>query len=366
MNRSSTRDSIGLPKAVILTAIPAEYKSVRSHLAELKEEVHQKGTVYERGVFSGDQYSWDVLIGKIGAGNEGAAMEAERAINYFAPSVALFIGVAGGVKDVSIGDVVVGTKIYGYESGAAKKIFQPRPDVGESSYSLIQRAKAEADKKDWLVRLGQTGSLRMPRVYVGPIAAGAKVVKSTRSDTYRFLRTSYGDALAVEMEGRGFLKATDANEDVKALIVRGISDLINKKSAADAGGSQELASHHASAFAFQVLAKLGQKEMLQVDKEATNSTSRHLTTALQDSQNVDKAGLRRRLLKTFDRERLELLCADINARFESEKKEFKVTPEIVGGRSLEAIILNLIEYLDRRNLLDYLLDAIRDVQGDII
>lgn len=124
-------------RAVILTALPVEYQAVRIYLNNIHEETH-KGTVYERGAFAAGQWSWDVGIAEIGAGNAGAAFEAERAIAYFNSSIVLFVGVAGGLKDVKLGDVVVATKVYGYESGKAQNgAFLLRPDVGESSYRLI-------------------------------------------------------------------------------------------------------------------------------------------------------------------------------------------------------------------------------------
>ena len=143
---------------------------------------------------------------------------------------------------------------HDYESGKAEIEFKPRPDVGLSTYKLIQRARAEARKTDWLQRL-VTQANTTPKVFVAPIAAGEKVVASTESSILQFLQFNYGDAIAVEMEGRGILQAAHANQQVSALIVRGISDLIDGKSKADAGGSQEIAARHASAFTFEILAK---------------------------------------------------------------------------------------------------------------
>jgi nucleoside phosphorylase len=241
--------------AVILTAIPIEYIAVRDHLTDLREEMHPQGTIYERGKFTANGKTWEVGIVEVGAGNAGAALEAERAIAYFDPSVIFFVGVAGGIKDVALGDVVAATKLYGYESGKAKLKFEPRPDVGLSTYNLIQRARAEAKKTDWLQRF-KFDADNAPRVFVAPIAAGEKVIASSKSTIRMFLRLNYGDAIAVEMEGRGLLQAAHANQQVSALIIRGISDLIDGKSEADAAGSQEIAARHASAFAFEILAKL--------------------------------------------------------------------------------------------------------------
>ena len=252
-----SKQAQNLPCAVILTAIPVEYKAVRAHLTNLKEKIHDEGTIYELGNFSSSSQLWEVGIVEIGAGNAEAAVETKRAIDYFKPSVLLFVGVAGGLKDVALGDVVAATKVYGYESGkVVEESFLPRPNASMVSYRLEQRAKAEARKDDWLQRIGESMPTPKPRAFTGAIAAGDKVVASTNSDIYRLLRSNYGDALAVEMESHGVLKAVRANPEINALIIRGISDLIDGKSNADAAGAQEKAAQHASAFAFEVLAKL--------------------------------------------------------------------------------------------------------------
>jgi len=142
--------------------------------------MHPHGTIYEQGKFTADGRTWDVEIVEIGAGNAGAAMEAERAIAHFNPDVILFVGVAGGIKDVAIGDVVAATEVYGYEFGRAEATFSPRTKTRASNYGLEQRAKMEARKSDWMQWLASV-PVPPPRVFVAPIAAGEKVVASTQS-----------------------------------------------------------------------------------------------------------------------------------------------------------------------------------------
>ena len=110
-------------RVLLLTVLPVEYLAVRAHLTDLEEEMHLQGTIYERGQFVTASQTWEVGIALVGAGNAGAAVEAERAIAHFKPDILFFVGIAGGIKDVQIGDVVAATKVYGYESGKDREHF---------------------------------------------------------------------------------------------------------------------------------------------------------------------------------------------------------------------------------------------------
>jgi nucleoside phosphorylase len=248
--------------AVILTAIPVEYQAVRGYLTNLQLDRHEKGNIYEWGTFIAGNQPWNVGIVEVGAGNVPTAVQTERAISHFKPILILFVGVAGGLKDVRLGDVVVATKVYGYESGKANTTFQPRPEVGNAPYRMAELARSEARKKDWLKRLPEPIPTPPPRVLVAPIAAGGSVVASSRSAIWQLLRDNYSDAVAVEMEGHGFLQAVHANPGVDALIIRGISDRIDDKGEADVENFQEIAARHAGAFAFEILAKLDASQHL--------------------------------------------------------------------------------------------------------
>jgi nucleoside phosphorylase len=76
-----------------------------------------RGTVFYEGRFQGVSGVWLIKVAEVGAGNAPSAVTAERAITDFNPAVAIFVGIAGGVKDVELGDVVAATEVYGYERG---------------------------------------------------------------------------------------------------------------------------------------------------------------------------------------------------------------------------------------------------------
>jgi len=252
----SGRTNPSAHRVVILTAIPVEYEAVVEHLTDVWEEKHLRGTIYGRGKFAGYDRVWDVAIAEVGAGNIPTASAVERAITHFDPRAILLVGVAGGLKDVALGDVVAVTDAFQYESGKAEARFWPRTKVGISTFAMEQRARAEVKKSVWLKRLKGPTPASVPKVLIGPIAAGEKVVASNLAPVFKFLRQYLSDALAVEMEGYGFLEAAHSNTGTEALVIRGISDLIGNKAVADVAGYQKIAAQHASAFAFEILARL--------------------------------------------------------------------------------------------------------------
>jgi nucleoside phosphorylase len=155
------------PCAIIFTALNVEYTAARSHLTDIKEEEILLGNVYERGVFSADSSDWEIGLVQTGKGNVKAGFQTERAIAHFRPDVIIFLGVAGGMKDVRLGDVVAAEKVYEYESFKDGSSLQPRPEMGISAFRLVERAQAEARKRDWTKRIGgETAST--PHVFYRP------------------------------------------------------------------------------------------------------------------------------------------------------------------------------------------------------
>jgi nucleoside phosphorylase len=241
------------PTVLIVTALDVETQAVLRHVGrDWTEEVDGSGTVYYRGKFE----DWDIVVVEAGPGNPSTAVLAGVAAAQFRPDISLFVGVGGGFKDVKLGDVVVATKVYGYESGKATSGgFLARPDVGRGAHPLTQRARAMRKRNEWRARLKPVCRSAKPNLLVEPIAAGEEVVASQRSETAKFIKKQYSDAVAVEMEGRGFLEAAHVHSTV-AVVIRGISDLLSKKVAADKKGWQKRAADAASAVAFEMLHKL--------------------------------------------------------------------------------------------------------------
>ncbi|MBB5081796.1 5'-methylthioadenosine/S-adenosylhomocysteine nucleosidase [Nonomuraea endophytica] len=235
-------------KAVFLTALDLEYQAVRSHLAGIRTHRHRAGTRFEVGRLANG--GCDVALGLVGKGNQPAAVLTERAITEFAPFALLFVGVAGALQaGVDLGDVVVATHVYAYHGGTSEDDgFKARPRVWEASHETDQIARHLYRSGQWTRCLPEMTTV--PRVRFGPIAAGEVVQDSAISAHARWVRQTYNDALAIEMESAGVAQAAHLNRSMPMTVVRGISDRADgTKVSSDGAGWQSKAAAHAAAFA---------------------------------------------------------------------------------------------------------------------
>lgn len=247
-------------RVVVVTALDFETRAVLRHLGDdWCEEILRSGTVCYRGAFEG----WDVVVVEAGAGNLRAATTALEAITHYEPDLALFVGIAGGVKDVGLADVVIASKVYNYEFGRdTPDGFLARPELNQVAHELEQRARAMTKRNEWRNRLNNDiDYATRPNLFVGPIAAGEKVVAGSGTRTAELIKKHFNDTLAVEMEGSGFFQAAHINR-VVATVIRGMSDLLDNKAKTDGQGLQAKAADAASAVAFEMLSKLNARPPL--------------------------------------------------------------------------------------------------------
>ena len=258
-----------LPIVVILTAIQEEYLAVKEHLTNAVDS-DRNNTDYEIGIFEfkGKAIA-NVIIRECGAKNTTASQETERAINYFNPNMMMFVGIAGSRKpnDFKIGDVIFPDKIYYYEGGkAALNSFKARPDAVSPTFELLEKAKKERKKKDWMAMIKGNYSDSV-KADIGIIASGEQLIDHHDSEIGKILHEHYNDSSAVEMEGYGFAKAASRQgsetKNIIVGVVRGISDIIELQADKQAEVSIDrrpdnaklFASDTAAAFAFWLILK---------------------------------------------------------------------------------------------------------------
>jgi nucleoside phosphorylase len=230
-----------------------EFKAVHAHLRDSRRIWHPAGTAAEVGTVPG--VPWPVAVILTGEGTGDAGALAERVSAWLEPRMLLVVGVAGGLKeDITLGDVVVATWVYGYHGGKEDDTgFHARPRTWRSHHRLTQAAGILA-----AIGNGWAKSLEsQPSVHLKPIAAGDVVLNSRTSPLRRQLREHYNDAVAIEMESAGVMAAASLRDRMPVLTVRGISDLADgRKHLSDREGLQPVAAAHAATFAMAVLREL--------------------------------------------------------------------------------------------------------------
>lgn len=238
---------------LIFTALALERQAVSEHLKDVRADGMENGSSALLGTFAAESRPIRVAVIELGMENQPATIVARSATTAYKPRLVMYVGLASGVRDVKVGDVIVATKVYELEAGKRTDDFIARIVVIETNERFIERARVEMHRTSWLSRARVSlDKADGPSVLVGPIAAGDTVQTSPKRGLYRFLRRSFQDVLAVDMEGRNLL-ATASHDHIDALTVHGICDLLNEPSKHD--DSRAHAANLAAAFAFELIAK---------------------------------------------------------------------------------------------------------------
>jgi len=152
---------------LILTPILPEYQALKKHLKNLRP-ITKENHNYEVGIFQGKHQTFQIAIRQTGSKNVTIGLATEKGIQHFDPAIVLLVGIAGGVKDVVIGDVVVGTKAYGYAAGKETADgFNVRPNVLLFSQELIGVAERVVQKGEWRHRIKDSNG--QSKVFFGPL-----------------------------------------------------------------------------------------------------------------------------------------------------------------------------------------------------
>jgi len=218
----------------IVVALPKELSAVRKFFPELVRVSHKSTstrTYYRGTVPTAGGGSYRVVVTMLPSiGNLQAAHATADLIREWNPRFFLINGIAGGLsrQNQDYGDVVASESVLYYEHAKVRpdghdrrsKQFLADPNLVDAILNLTNVA--------WKKRLpprpdANPGDELRPRIHVGPIASGEKVIAAV--EAANDLRSAHANLIAVEMESAGVASAAfGAVKKVGFLTIRAICD----------------------------------------------------------------------------------------------------------------------------------------------
>lgn len=221
---------------LLVTALPEERDSVLAQLPGYARVPPRHNDVYV--YFSADVETADgagqyrtVVMPLLGMGRVNAATATVDAIKRWRPRHVILVGIAGGIaaRNVGLGDLLISEQVVDYE---LQKITTAGIEVRWSVHKASRRLYAAALNvigDAWTKRIATARPNEgLPRIHVGPIASGDKVVAvQSVLDEYRNV---WPALIGVEMEAAGVASACfAAANQPEFFMVRGVSDLADEK-----------------------------------------------------------------------------------------------------------------------------------------
>lgn len=239
-----------LSKVLILAASQYEFDAACNHLSHLGPEVRRLGMAYRQGVFHHREASYDVEVVHMASHGSLQASIYERLIK--ASTVLIILdcchSTAMESEDITAGDVVVTFKnIFATQS------LRQQTDKLVSDHLLFQCAHKVAQETRWLRHPGDPPPVPAPRVVITSSTATKRLLLSTE------VWSTASSQMADGIETISSLSVPPIHFSIGVLTIRGMVDPPEwEESEQDIRRNAEIAARHASAFAFELLARFGE------------------------------------------------------------------------------------------------------------
>lgn len=221
-------------RVAILTILDEEFAAVERQIGPIRE--------IEEAYYEPEGDHHDVILMQAADRTNVAAEQAVRDLaEAFRPEVVIVCGIGGGVEGqdgIGPGDVVVASYLH---YGEFRKLSE---DGDHDRYLAYDQPSAMLRAKD-VHPVRRTGKWRdrvdverptgdgEPKVLVGPVLAGEKVIGNPDHHEHQRALSRFTDVIAVDMESYGAGRAlhcvrTHVDYDPLLVVIRGISDIVVK------------------------------------------------------------------------------------------------------------------------------------------